>query len=309
MTLLTEFYGAPPKPRATPVVPPPPGSVGVGELLADSRTRRLWLGVAPATDISQALLIGDIVALQDKDAQIVTDMTALMNTGLDGKSDKGHHHVASDITDFDSAVKAVTGTTGLVLKGCIIMYSGSLANIGVGEYAGYVLCDGSNGTPDLRDKFVMGAGNVLPGTGGGSRYLSGVTGWGGEHNHNGLTWYHAISVAQMPNHDHGYSDWGHAHTASQPGHRHSYTDSGYGTTNGPGGIYADYAKNNPLTRNTDWVAPAITVNANYIGIDIWPTGGGEGHAHTIGGSGTHQHTISGVDSLPPYVALAFIMKL
>jgi hypothetical protein len=35
------------------------------------------------------------------------------------------------------------------------MWSGAIASIPTG----YVLCNGSNGTPDLRDKFVVGAGN------------------------------------------------------------------------------------------------------------------------------------------------------
>ena len=37
----------------------------------------------------------------------------------------------------------------------IIMWSGSIGSIP----AGYYLCDGNNGTPDLRDRFVVGAGN------------------------------------------------------------------------------------------------------------------------------------------------------
>lgn len=39
--------------------------------------------------------------------------------------------------------------------GTIIIWSGSLAAIPTGYY----LCNGSNGTPDLRDRFVVGAGN------------------------------------------------------------------------------------------------------------------------------------------------------
>jgi hypothetical protein len=46
-----------------------------------------------------------------------------------------------------------TGTT--VPAGAIIMWSGSIGSIP----AGYVICNGSNGTPDLRDSFVVGAGN------------------------------------------------------------------------------------------------------------------------------------------------------
>jgi len=40
-----------------------------------------------------------------------------------------------------------------VPKGVIVMWSGAIANIP----AGWALCDGTNGTPDLRDRFVIGA--------------------------------------------------------------------------------------------------------------------------------------------------------
>jgi hypothetical protein len=50
----------------------------------------------------------------------------------------------------------VTGTIsgiGTVPIGSIIMWSGTIATIP----SNYRLCDGGNGTPDLRDKFVIGA--------------------------------------------------------------------------------------------------------------------------------------------------------
>jgi len=40
-----------------------------------------------------------------------------------------------------------------MISGGIIMWSGTIASIP----AGYYLCNGSNGTPDLRDRFVVGA--------------------------------------------------------------------------------------------------------------------------------------------------------
>jgi len=46
-------------------------------------------------------------------------------------------------------------TRGYIISpGMIIMWSGSITNIPTG----YVLCDGTNGTPDLRNRFVVGAG-------------------------------------------------------------------------------------------------------------------------------------------------------
>lgn len=52
----------------------------------------------------------------------------------------------------------------LVPSGAITLWSGLLANIP----PGWALCDGTNGTPDLRDKFVKGAaaGQNPGGTGG-----------------------------------------------------------------------------------------------------------------------------------------------
>ncbi len=41
----------------------------------------------------------------------------------------------------------------LVPSGVIMMWSGTIATIP----SGYYLCDGTNGTPDLRDKFIVGA--------------------------------------------------------------------------------------------------------------------------------------------------------
>lgn len=54
---------------------------------------------------------------------------------------------------------------GTVDRGVIVMWSGLLVNIP----SGWVLCDGNNGTPDLRDKFVVGAAPLAnPGATGGA---------------------------------------------------------------------------------------------------------------------------------------------
>lgn len=44
-------------------------------------------------------------------------------------------------------------TRNVVPSGSILLWSGSIASIP----AGFALCNGSNGTPDLRDKFIVGA--------------------------------------------------------------------------------------------------------------------------------------------------------
>lgn len=46
-------------------------------------------------------------------------------------------------------------SSSTVPSGMILLWSGSIGSIP----AGYYLCDGSNGTPDLRNRFVVGAGD------------------------------------------------------------------------------------------------------------------------------------------------------
>jgi hypothetical protein len=46
-------------------------------------------------------------------------------------------------------------TPSSVPTGCILIWSGAIGSIP----SGFVICDGTNSTPDLRDRFVLGAGN------------------------------------------------------------------------------------------------------------------------------------------------------
>lgn len=45
----------------------------------------------------------------------------------------------------------------MLASGIVVIWSGSIATIP----DGYTLCNGSAGTPDLRDRFVQGAGGAL----------------------------------------------------------------------------------------------------------------------------------------------------
>jgi microcystin-dependent protein len=91
--------------------------------------------------------------------------------------------------------------------GAIIMWSGSIDSngnpiIGATADTNWHICDGTSGTPDLRNRFVVGAG---------AGYSIGSTGGA-----SGVT----LTEAQIPDHDHDYSGT----TSSGGKHSHTYYD-------------------------------------------------------------------------------------
>ena len=98
------------------------------------------------------------------------------------------NRVDSDFTYNPSTnLLKIDGTAGgIVPSGAIIMWSGAANAIPTG----YVLCNGSNNTPDLRNRFVVGAGS-------GSNYSVNDTGGA-----DSVT----LTVDQIPAHTHTYID-------------------------------------------------------------------------------------------------------
>ena len=99
-------------------------------------------------------------------------------------------------------VQTAVGTT--IPTGMISLWYGSIGSVPSGWY----LCDGSNGTPDLRDRFIIGAG---------SSYSVGAT--GGSANH-------TLTTAEMPTHTHNATS-----VVTDPGHFHNFQVAGSGTGN------------------------------------------------------------------------------
>ncbi len=162
---------------------------------------------------------------------------------------------------------SVTGTTvtsvigaGLddsVAPGVIAAWSGAIADIP----AHWSLCDGTNGTPDLRDKFIVGArqdDGGIPKTN-----ITGILNSSGgsiSHDHAGVTGPHALTIAEMPRHHHGYM-----------------------ATPWTGSMYDGHS------------SPLMTQQVS-------------GNTDDTGGDQPHTHPIALDQHLPPYYALAFIMK-
>jgi len=146
-------------------------------------------------------------------------------------------------------------TTPTLPSGAILLWSGSIGSIP----SGYVLCDGTNSTPDLRDRFIVAAGN---------NYSVGQTGGSAD----------AIVV----NHTH-------TATVTDPGHQHNSQHSTFltGWSGGGGSYNYNSSAGNPSFQLDSATASATT------GISVTNASAG---------------TSSTNANLPPYYALAYIMK-
>jgi hypothetical protein len=166
-----------------------------------------------------------------------------------------------------------------VPSGCILIWSGATTSIPTG----WVLCNGSNGTPDLRDRFVIGAG---------SNYAVGAT--GGSKDAIVVSHTHTANTTNI-DHTHYFS----ANTGGQSAD-HVHSSQGNGAPNGGGAGSAYTTGGNTPYQTTG------TSNDHFHGIsnDTQLMNYNQTHTHTINSAG-----VSGTNAnMPPYYALAFIMK-
>jgi hypothetical protein len=199
----------------------------------------------------------------------------------------------------------------LLPAGVICMWSGAISAVP----AGWHLCDGTNGTPNLLDRFVVAAGASLGvGAFGGSTTSTAVTSTAGSHNHTGAVapsggFSVVLGTDAQGNHSHGGSDQGHALTVDElPPHTHTYnviSDGGSGTSaGGRGGPFAGTQTTNSTGSGFTHIhgISADGTHSHNVGFSALD------HVHGIGLDGSHSHSAS-VNITPPYYALAMIMKL
>lgn len=211
------------------------------------------------------------------------------------------------VSQVNANVQATIATAVLTALpvGSIIDWSGSTASIP----APWQICDGTNGTPDLRDKFLVGAGNA---------YAVGATGGATSNTPTITVAGHVLTVGEMPAHTHvdsGHThvDSGHTHTDSghthiDSGHAHTWpeaitTGGTIGARSGPADGFND-GPTNSASANIQSSAANIQSSAANIQsstANLQNTGGG--------GSHTHAGSSTAVPTLPPYYALAKIMKM
>lgn len=285
---------------------PPAGNVEVGSLLADAQTRTLWLGVPPSINAAESVLISDLIGLMQADTDTLNSAKAYTDSGLAGKSNTGHHHPTSDIDGLSALIATAAG----VPAGVICLWSGTIVTIP----AGWVICNGSNGTPDLREKFIMGAGgvNYNQGASGGSITRTLATDAAGAHTHGGVTGNTTLTVAQMPAHSHGVTDPGHNHNISDPGHTHAVWVRNQARMDSSSAAYVPGSGAGGTVTNSAGVednVTGITIQTKVTGLSVNSNGSNAAHSHPITAATDHTHNIASFNVLPPYFVLAYIMKL
>lgn len=172
-------------------------------------------------------LIGNITGNADTATKWTTSRSITLSGDVTG--------TVSGVDGSSSISIATSFALTKIISGMIIMWSGSQASIP----SGWLLCNGSNGTPNLMDRFVIGAGN---------NYAVGATGGNKD----------AIVVS------HTHTQPAHTHTAAtdtQGSHSHTYNDASFSGSDGDIGTGVITASVSAATSTAGGHTHNITVNS------------------------------------------------
>lgn len=192
----------------------------------DEMTPRVQLGSVPYA--TQALTVPDSTIATAKLADAAVTNAKIANGAI-------------------TADKLAPGLN-LVPPGSIVMWSGSLATIP----SGWALCNGANGTPDLRDRFVLGtAAGENPGATGGANSKT-------------------LTVNELPSHTHAFT------TSTNGSHTHKVyivNDDDFEDGSNKGGVDNSNSSANINTTSDGSHSHSGTTNATGTGaaFDIRPS--------------------------------------
>lgn len=223
------------------------------------------------------------------------------------------------------------GSDASMPAGVIVMWSGTLATIP----SGWALCNGANGTPDLRDRFIVGAANgANPGATGGS-----ATSQHAAHSDHGALTHSGTAVAAhnvtQPSAHSDHSALSHsAHSGATVGNHTDVTNHVHveqlqgGTT---GSNTGTHLMGSASTGGSLRSAGQSTLNPTSVGVAAMVHTVGQASAHSDHAAQSHsahsgtavdahgvtqpsQHAAQShsahdsLDNRPPFYALAYIMK-
>ena len=157
------------------------GDVGnSGQLLSSTGSGTNWID-ANTTSVANSINVGTNLNSTDADQFVTFVGSSSGNNPIRVDAGIKYNPSTNRLTagSFAGDGSALTGIESFV-TGMIILWYGDTSNVPTG----FVLCDGNNSTPDLRDRFVIGAGN---------NFSAGSTG-----GNNSLT----LTEANLPSHRH-----------------------------------------------------------------------------------------------------------
>ena len=151
-----------------------------GQLLASTGSSINWID-ANTTSVANSINVGTNLNSTDADQFVTFVENSSGNNPIRVDAGLKYNPSTNRLTagSFAGDGSALTGVESFV-TGMIILWYGDTSNVPTG----FVLCDGNNSTPDLRDRFVIGAGN---------NFTAGNTG-----GNNSLT----LTEANLPSHQH-----------------------------------------------------------------------------------------------------------
>ena len=225
-----------------------------------------------------------------------------------------HHHKMIVHEKLNASDDTPDGA--LVPVGGIIMWSGTIAAIP----SGWALCNGSNGTPDLRGRFIVGAHQDTGGTNAvngtyNQKAASGTNSTAGASVGDSIV----LSSTVLPEHGHSInsvSAGAHAHnpgtfSANSTGSGHTHGVPFEQTTSGTGTGYrvTNISSASPNGGGTNYTGTANSTGSGHTHDVSGTSAEASNHDHAITAVNAYAGAAAAIDKRPRWYALAFIQRI